>query len=409
VIVTNILILTSVYPEPDDEKNAGVTPVVQYFAKEWAKLGHRILVIHNACKYPLFLYLFPNSILQDINSRSGMVIPNRHQRKDQISSSDDFSVYRLPMLKIIPKSKFSAFQIKRQYKKIINILGEEHFIPDVAVGHWENPQIPLLSLMKQKFGCRTSMVFHSLSYLDKKSCGKWVVRYLPDIDRIGCRSNSIAAQVKCFLRDGKEPFINRSGIPEEYVSAQAAENTRFFTDEKVDKFIFTGQLIERKNIDCIIRALCLAYPNKGFHLDIVGIGACESGLRRLTHDLGLQEQVDFCGRVERTKVINMMRGSQCFVMISRDEAFGLVYLEAMASGCIVVASRNEGADGIIMDVENGFLCNAGDEKELACIFTRINRMTAEQKERISDNGIHTAGGFTDSEVAKRYLENIMQN
>ena len=33
----NILVLTSVYPQDDDENNIGVTPVVQYFAKEWIK------------------------------------------------------------------------------------------------------------------------------------------------------------------------------------------------------------------------------------------------------------------------------------------------------------------------------------------------------------------------------------
>ena len=42
-------------------------------------------------------------------------------------------------------------------------------------------------------------------------------------------------------------------------------------------------------------------------------------------------------------------------MISKNEAFGLVYLEAMLAGCIV-ASRN-GIDGIIIDGYNGFLCD----------------------------------------------------
>ena len=42
-------------------------------------------------------------------------------------------------------------------------------------------------------------------------------------------------------------------------------------------------------------------------------------------------------------------------MISQGEAFGLVYLEAMARGCITIASRGEGFDGIIKDGINGFL------------------------------------------------------
>lgn len=40
-------------------------------------------------------------------------------------------------------------------------------------------------------------------------------------------------------------------------------------------------------------------------------------------------------------------------MISRNETFGVVYLEAMAAGCITIASRNVGYDGIIVDRVNG--------------------------------------------------------
>jgi len=56
-----ILVLTSVYPQPDDDKYTGVTPVVHYYAKEWAKAGHDVLVIHNANKFILPVYHQPTS------------------------------------------------------------------------------------------------------------------------------------------------------------------------------------------------------------------------------------------------------------------------------------------------------------------------------------------------------------
>ncbi len=42
-------------------------------------------------------------------------------------------------------------------------------------------------------------------------------------------------------------------------------------------------------------------------------------------------------------------------MISKNETCGLVYIEAMAVGCIMIASKNEGFDGIINDVETLFV------------------------------------------------------
>ena len=76
-----------------------------------------------------------------------------------------------------------------------------------------------------------------------------------------------------------------------------------------------------------------------------------------------------------------MQMSECFIMVSKNETFGLVYLEAMLQGCIVVASKNEGIDGIIIHGENGFLCNAGDVNELTknLKIYRFSNWTREKK------------------------------
>ena len=58
-------------------------------------------------------------------------------------------------------------------------------------------------------------------------------------------------------------------------------------------------------------------------------------------------------------------------MISSNEVFKLVYLEAMAQGCIVIASKGGGFDGINVDGQNGFLCEPGDSEQLESIY-RIN-------------------------------------
>ena len=56
-----------------------------------------------------------------------------------------------------------------------------------------------------------------------------------------------------------------------------------------------------------------------------------------------------------------MRESDIFILPSRNETFGMVYMEAMASGCITVCSKNDGVDGIIRDGINGFLCEDIEE------------------------------------------------
>ena len=99
---------------------------------------------------------------------------------------------------------------------------------------------------------------------------------------------------------------------------------------------------------------------------------------------------------------------ETFIMISDNETFGLVYLEAMSRGCIVIASKNGGVDGIIKDGYNGFLCEQGNKDELINICKNIRNMTIQEKKKISENAIETAFKFKDSEVARKYIENIIK-
>ncbi|OQA53633.1 MAG: UDP-D-galactose:(glucosyl)lipopolysaccharide-1,6-D-galactosyltransferase [Candidatus Omnitrophica bacterium ADurb.Bin292] len=96
-------------------------------------------------------------------------------------------------------------------------------------------------------------------------------------------------------------------------------------------------------------------------------------------------------------------------MISESEILGLAYLEAMALGIIPIGSRNEGIDGIIVDGVNGFLCEAGNAEELASIMIKIRKMSREKLNAMSAKAKRTAVAFSDYNVAKQYIEGIVNN
>ena len=120
------------------------------------------------------------------------------------------------------------------------------------------------------------------------------------------------------------------------------------------------------------------------------------------------DRIVFTGRVERDALIKMMYQSDAFALVSEKEVFGLVYLEAMLQGCIVIAAKGGGVDGIIVDGVNGFLCEQGNYKELSKIISKILRMTDTERKQISEKATITAAQYSDSKVAKRYLSNIME-
>ena len=94
-----------------------------------------------------------------------------------------------------------------------------------------------------------------------------------------------------------------------------------------------------------------------------------------------------------------MREADIFILPSKNETFGMVYLEAMASGCITVCSKGDGVDGIIKDSINGFLCDDVEQ-----VFERI--MKFEDKNWILENSYNTIRNYTDLIVANHYLKNI---
>src|SRR5208282_1739018 len=75
----------------------------------------------------------------------------------------------------------------------------------------------------------------------------------------------------------------------------------------------------------------------------------------LASKLGLGQRVQFLGRQSRAAVADAMRACSVFVLPSRFEGLGCVYLEAMACGKPVIACRGQGIEEIVEHGKNGWL------------------------------------------------------
>ena len=201
----------------------------------------------------------------------------------------------------------------------------------------------------------------------------------------------------------QNPFLCYSGIPSRYLEMR---KERSF-DTPLRSFIFVGDFIHRKYPSVIVPALKKAIPDGDFRVTFVGDGPDLDEIKRTAQ--GFEDRVHFAGRILRERIKDYYDAADCMIMISEREAFGLVYLEAMARGCITVASWCEGMDGIIKNGENGFLCAAGNAEELAEVIARINAMSPEERCAVSKNAVKTAESLTDKAVASAYAEILLKN
>lgn len=111
-----------------------------------------------------------------------------------------------------------------------------------------------------------------------------------------------------------------------------------------------------KNIDALIRSLpsVLAIFPK-VHLLIAGEGDDRHRLTRLSHDLGIQKSVTFTGKVVDSELADHFRLATLFALPSEEEGFGIVFLEAMGSGCPVLAGNRDGSFDPLAGGEFGML------------------------------------------------------
>ena len=133
------------------------------------------------------------------------------------------------------------------------------------------------------------------------------------------------------------------------------------TDNMPRAVISVGTLKARKCMDRTLEAfarLAGEYPDAT--LTIVGIGEMEAQLRARIAELGLEDRVTLTGGLPHGEVLARMAKSDLFVLPSWGEGYGIVYIEAMAAGCIAVGVQGEGIADTIRDGENGFLVPAGD-------------------------------------------------
>jgi len=120
-----------------------------------------------------------------------------------------------------------------------------------------------------------------------------------------------------------------------------------------------------KGVDEVVDLMpALLDTDAGIRYLVVGDGDDRARLQEKARKLGLGSQVKFAGWIDESEKADYYRLADAFVMAGRGEGFGFVFLEAMACGIPVVASRLDGSREAVLGGELGLLANPDDGDEL---------------------------------------------
>ena len=287
--------------------------------------------------------------------------------------------------------KSAILSLQTQLGKIL-----KDFAPDVIHAHTLGFDSTIGGWLKQKLGCPLVVTTHGgdTTRRIQKGMLPQLKNYCDRADHIAAVSSQLAGLLRTCGTNTPITTIHNGFVPRE--------------SERVERdpygLIQVGHLIPSKHFDTTIQAFALLkdkYP--AMTLTIVGQGRLRQELEELCRELGISDRVTFTGQLPNEEVFARMRASSFFVMASHPEGFGIVYLEAMAAGCLTVGTEGQGVADIIDSGKNGYLVSADDPEKIAEIIDH-SLENPEIHKKISEAGQTLACSMTWENCSRKYID-----
>jgi N-acetyl-alpha-D-glucosaminyl L-malate synthase BshA len=157
-----------------------------------------------------------------------------------------------------------------------------------------------------------------------------------------------------------------------------------------------------KRLPDVIRIFHRVRQSMDARLVLVGDGPEYGATMELVESLGLAKSVRFVGVVE--EVVSILPAADLLLLPSETESFGLVALEAMASGVPVVASNVGGLPEVVEHGVTGFLAPVGDVEAMAQYSLEILRDCSKGKKFAKQARARAVERFSYGSIVPQYEE-----
>ncbi len=245
---------------------------------------------------------------------------------------------------------------------------------------------PSLFLLNQRMRKETKIplvsIVHHLRSSEQRSAWQNILfkaierRYLDSVDALIFNSRATQkAVLECNASLKDKPSLIAFPAGDRFKPAWDLLETQKRADQPGPlKIVFIGNLIPRKGLDSLLKALKYI-PAHLWELNVIGSLELDpfyaQKMRKLVSKLDMTKHVKFLGTVPDTLIAQTLSNSHLLAVPSSYEGFGIVYLEGMSFGLPAIGAKAGGAQEIIQHGHNGFLVEPGDVERLSAHISNL--------------------------------------
>ncbi len=280
---------------------------------------------------------------------------------------------------------------------------------DLIHAHVAIPAGYAASLLKAKLKVPVVLTIHGLDLAEtvhrSSRCRQNVLQAIRQVDQTVLVSHKLQRQLAALDNlAARNIMVFPNGVDPDKL--QNAALNPYPTDKYGRKVLLSvGNLYHYKGHDLVLKALpqiIKEFPDVVYR--IVGDGPEEGRLKALVQELDLTNHVVFMGRLPHIQALEHMAGCDIFVLPSWNEAFGVVYLEAMGLGKSVIGCRGEGVEDIVEDGQTGYLVEPRSTESLARTIIQLLKNDAASTRVAAAARDKVLSSFTWEQNARQYMD-----
>ena len=262
----------------------------------------------------------------------------------KVESLNNVNILRQYRQRVIHEKYRSVAVLVRQYTNLGMKLYDEYVaiygVPDLVHARGFLFAGSVAARINKQNGVRTVITEHSSLYLRNLIEHK----YLDEIRRVADSAVEVSAVSAALAQAIKNildnPKVTISVLPNQLPKLEDRPTRSGDVDLGSGfRFISIGSLDSNKNQQLLIRAFAKLAIRENVTLKIVGAGSLKKSLEKLSRELRIENRVFFTGQKTRYEVSHLLANSDCLVVSSKVETFGVVILEAFSAGIPVISTR----------------------------------------------------------------------